>query len=509
MTPSNADLRQFIVQFFNDEELVTLCFDYFPDVNQNFSDGMTKNRKAIGLIAYCETRGRLDDLYAALERERPKAWKERFGGAPVETGRRPVSAPERAARDPRQVFLSHATANAGFAHQLAADLREEGWTVWIAPDSITPGEKWLEAIDRGLEGSGVFLVALTPEAVASTMVRDETYAALEMANAGVMRLVMLRVAPCELPAMWRNRQYIPFDRSYEAGLDALMGWLDGAVRVQPGRRPVPASRITVKEREPEPPKPAGDPNQRIHAKTGIELIRIPAGPFLYGSADSDKMARGNEKPQQTVDLPEYWIGRAPVTNAQFARFVQAIGHKTTAERDGKGAAWIGSKWEWVEGADWRHPSGPASSIVSEDDHPVVQVSWDDAKAFCDWAGLALPTEQEWEKAARGTDGRIYPWGNDWVDGRCSTSEAGIGGTTPVGRYSPQGDSPYSCVDMAGNVWEWTGSWYKKDSTRAVRGGAWVDGDQYTRAAYRLYDNPISRSDSIGFRVAEHLSDSAS
>jgi hypothetical protein len=483
MTPSNADLRQFIVQFFNDEDLVTLCFDYFPDVNQNFSDGMTKNRKAIGLIAYCETRGRLDDLYAALERERPKAWKERFGGAPVETGRRPVSTPERAARNPRQVFLSHATANAGFIHQLAADLREEGWTVWIAPDSITPGEKWLEAIDRGLEGSGVFVVALTPEAVASTMVRDETYAALEMANAGVMRLVMLRVAPCELPAMWRNRQYIPFDRSYEAGLDALMGWLDGAAQAESGRRPVstgPVStpRIEAREREPEPPKPPPDPNRRIHAKTGIELIRIPAGPFLYG----------DEK--KTLELSEYWIGRAPVTNAQYKRFLDANPKHRVPFRNE----------DWAQPYNWdqtrrTYPGDKA-------DHPVVLVSWDDAKAFCDWAGLVLPSEQEWEKAARGTDGRIYPWGSEWVDGRCNTSEAGIGGTTPVGRYSPQGDSPYGCADLSGNVWEWTGSWYNKEQVaRVLRGGSWSLNQRGARVALRNYLWPDYAYGNVGFRVA--------
>lgn len=216
MTPSNADLRQFIIQFFNDEELETLCFDYFPDVNQNFSAGMTKNRKAIGLIAYCETRGRLDDLYAALERERPKAWKERFGGALVETGRRPVSTPERAARDPRQVFLSHATTDAEFAHRLKDDLEAEGWRVWIAPDSIRAGEKWVEAINRGLEESGVFVVALTPEAVASRWVTTETNAAIDLYHVNEIRFITLDVKACTLPVLWRQFQYIPFRKSYEA-----------------------------------------------------------------------------------------------------------------------------------------------------------------------------------------------------------------------------------------------------------------------------------------------------
>ena len=197
--------------------------------------------------------------------------------------------------------------------------------------------------------------------------------------------------------------------------------------------------------------------RRIHEKTGIELVYIPAGPFLYGSADSDKLARDNEKPRRMIDLPGYWIGRAPVTNDQFGRFIKAIGYKTVAERESKTdeAGWINTRstWDWVEGADWQRPRGPASSIAGKGDHPVVQVSWDDAQAFCDWAGLALPTEEQWEKVARGMDGRIWPWGNEPPTVGHLNFNGNVVDTTTVGSYSPKGDSPYGCVDMAGNVWE--------------------------------------------------------
>ena len=238
------------------------------------------------------------------------------------------------------------------------------------------------------------------------------------------------------------------------------------------------------------------PNRRIHDKTGIELIRIPAGPFLYGSADSDSMALKNEKPQRSIDLPEYWIARTPVTNNQFLRFVQETDYRTLAETSKRGL-------------DWQHPSRSSPSLVGKDEHPIIYVSWDDANAFCNWAGLRLPTEEQWEKAARGTDGRIWPWGNDIpTDNHCNFGRID-GGVTPVGKYSPLGDSPYGCADMSGNVRELTASWYNPGTSRPVRGGAWEDQAQHTRVTYRLGSCPDYGDPNVGFRVVELLSDSGS
>jgi formylglycine-generating enzyme len=496
MSPSNTDLRKFINQFFSDEELETFCFDYFREVSDDFGSGMSKNRKAMRLIAYCESRGVLDNLWANLKKERPTPWREQFGAKAVVVQPAIVQAgsvPDHE-REPRQVFISHAKEDAEFARQLAADLREEGWRVWIAPDSIRPGEKWVEAINRGLETSGVFVVALTPAAVASRWVNFETNAAIDMHQEEEIRLVTLDVVACRLPVLWRQLQYVTFRNSYETGLDKLLHWLDGEpVAVEAGLRPTPTPSIQVKEREAKPSQPAADPDRRVHAKTGIEFIRIPAGPFLYGSADSDEIASDDEKPQRTIDLPEYWIGRYPVTNAQFARFIQAVGYKTTAESKGDGWGWTGSEWDQIKGADWRHPRGPKSSIDGKDDHPVVQVSWDDAKAFCDWAGLVLPSEEQWEKAARGADGRCWPWGNEPPTDQYCNFNMNVKDTTPVGRYLPLGDSPYGCADMAGNVWEWTGSWFDTQQTRrVVRGGSWFFNQYIARAAIRLNPRPNNR-----------------
>lgn len=224
---------------------------------------------------------------------------------------------------------------------------------------------------------------------------------------------------------------------------------------------------------------------------GKEMVHIPAGEFLYG----DNLER--------VYLPEFWIDKTPVTNRQFARFVQATGYKTTAEQTGIGCANTGEKWEDVVGADWQHPGGPATDIHDKADHPVVQVSWADAAAYAAWAGKRLPTEQEWEKAARGTDGRLYPWGNQMPTHALCNFDKYEKGTTPVGQSSPQGDSPYGCVDMAGNVWEWTSSDDEKDG-KVLRGGGWSHPAENVRSALPSPHHPDDRYDTDGFRCVKTM-----
>jgi len=170
-----------------------------------------------------------------------------------------------------------------------------------------------------------------------------------------------------------------------------------------------------------------------------------------------------------------------VTNAEYARFVAATGY--TPPRH-----WMGET--------------PPKALR---DHPVVYVSWDDAVAYAQWAGGRLPSEQEWERAARGIDGRVYPWGDEFDAARCNAEEGSIGTTTPVGRYSPDGDSPCSCVDMAGNVWEWTTSeWEPGTEWRVVRGGAWGSRRRYARCAARVRPTPDDLPDDLGLRVVVPL-----
>ena len=217
---------------------------------------------------------------------------------------------------------------------------------------------------------------------------------------------------------------------------------------------------------------------------GLEWVEAPAGPFLYG----------DDKERAHIATP-YLIGKYPVTQAQYQRFIDANPAVEVPFVDADRA----KPYNWNQRTR-RHPADRSS-------HPVVLVTWHDAVAFCQWAKCRLPTEQEWERAARGPstgsgDGRIYPWGNDWVNGKyCNSREAGIGGTTTVEAY-PLGVSPAGAWDMAGNVWEWTDSLYDNtNSYRVLRGGSWGYEATVVRAAYRLWLFPVGRGVGGGFRCA--------
>lgn len=241
-----------------------------------------------------------------------------------------------------------------------------------------------------------------------------------------------------------------------------------------------------------------------------ELLPVPAGPFLMGTSQEQAAALKkeynwakelnfeDEHPQHTVTLPAFEIGKYPVTNAEYAEFVKATGQRAPDH--------------------WRGGALPENLA----DHPVVNVTWRDALAYVTWLReltgqpYRLPTEAEWEKAARGTEGRLWPWGDDWQPERGNLKPNGPGETTSVGQYSPAGDSPYGCADMAGNVWEWCSSLYKpypyqgddgrenleEDDVRVLRGGSWYnDNPAFARCAYRGRTTPGYGYDYYGFRVA--------
>jgi len=250
----------------------------------------------------------------------------------------------------------------------------------------------------------------------------------------------------------------------------------------------------------------------------MTMLYVPGGEFTMGSTDADIDAilaecsdcerdwYTNEQPQHTVTLDAFWIDKTEVTNAQYRECVEAGACTASAYAD--------------------------ESDYNGDQQPVVGVDWSQAKAYCEWAGVRLPTEAEWEKAARGTDGRTYPWGNEWdvqTTRRCNFSDKndptgpsdteaddGYARTAPVGSYLA-GASPYGVLDMAGNVWEWVADWYDADyydnspgnnpkgpnsgGSRVLRGGSWSDVWFYVRAASRSDYSPSGRGNYIGFRCA--------
>jgi serine/threonine-protein kinase len=261
-------------------------------------------------------------------------------------------------------------------------------------------------------------------------------------------------------------------------------------------------------------------------------VFVPAGEFWMGAAVTDTLAYDDEKPRHRVYLDEFWIDRTEVTQAMFAMFAAATGYTTQAERDGQALVFSLEKgdWEPVPGADWRRPRGPGGEANALAEYPVGQIAWSDAAAYCAWAGRRLPTEAEWEKAARGTDGRRYPWGGAAVDGgRANFADLNLPGvdwadaaiddgytfSAPVGAY-PAGASPYGALEMAGNAWEWVADWadsgyyarspYRNPAGPAVgkehglRGGSWWASARDVRATMRdsAGDFPY---DNYGFRCA--------
>ena len=357
-----------------------------------------------------------------------------------------------------------------------------------------------------------------------------------------------------------ERGRLPPKERWEAG--DVLGALDDP-RPGVGLMPLPGAEIAG-ERVPD-----------------IVWCEIPAGPFLMGSVKNEPETYEAEKPQHTLNLPRFYLSRYPITNAQFRPFVAGDGYTNPAY-------WTPEGWAWRQGAEAdltpydNYPDADFKTQLREwlarrpmemrnrpfwwdhaqlglPNRPVVGISWYEAAAYARWLGVQLrnagsklrvwragqslpadleaeawnvqlPSEAEWEKAARGTDGRRYPWGPEWQEDCANTREAGLGQTSAVGLF-PDGASPFGCLDMVGNVWEWTRSRWGRDVMRSdfrypysvddgreaasspavpvLRGGSWNDDVRDARCAYRLRDVPDDFHYDVGFRVVLSLEDSGS
>lgn len=278
------------------------------------------------------------------------------------------------------------------------------------------------------------------------------------------------------------------------------------------------------------------------------MVLLPGGSFLMGTNTGEGFPADGEGPVHEVRLAPFRIRRCAVTNAEFQRFVEAVGYQTEAERFGwsfvfggfvsphgpaqvKGEAGGAPWWLAVDGACWNRPEGPGSGVEDRLDHPVVHVSWNDAEAYCAWAGTRLPTEAEWEFAARGgLVSKRYAWGNELVPNgkhRCNIwqgtfptrnrGEDGYLGTAPTRSFPPNG---YGLYNTAGNVWEWCSDWFSRSyyaesplhsppgssegQSRVMRGGSYLCHESYCnryRVAARSSNTPDSSTGNTGFRCA--------
>ena len=451
-----------------------------------------------------------------------------------------------------RVFLCHAQGDKPAVRELYRRLVADGIDAWLDEESLLPGQDWQLEIPQAVRTSDAVIVCLSKGSINKAgYVQKEIKFALDVADAqpqGAIFLIPLRLEDCEVPERLRRWQWVnlfsghgyarllkalrtrasslgvvlpatapsastsPEGSSSAATITNISGGVDiGAEQVQVehdavGRDKVIQAHTYIEQAVLMQATPTLPFKVTAHAShqgavqrwADIEFVRIPAGGFLMGSLADNRFADENEKPQHTVELPyAYWIARSPLTYRQFGAFIDA----TKAEID------LATNWP---------------NLL---DHPVVNVTWHEASAYCQWLSqqlpeelhdliARLPTEAEWEKAARGIYGYEWPWGNEWDATRCNSTESGRGATTPVGAYSPQGASPYGAVDMVGNIWEWCHSLdrpypYVTDDgresevsveLRVVRGGAYQDSFAGTRCAYRSAFLPHRRHETIGFRV---------
>lgn len=478
--PTLLQLIAFIRQRFDLAELHDLCV--LLQVNYDDLGGSTLREKARELVLHMERRGRLEELQTAVARERPKLYRQAFLTSPV-------GSVESEGRPTPTAFISSVVK------------RVPAWALALGSLAVIALAVW---VGRGFVRRNGEVGE--PKETAEVVESNATRRAVPTAAA---------TAVIYTPA--------PYSSSTSTSVATATTTLSPTATIE--HSPIPTSTETSQPQ-------AG--HIRLVLRDGIEVeqVYVPTGSFMMGSEDGWI----NEVPVHEVKLDAFWLDRTEVTNAQFATFVQDTGYVTVAELNSEA-------WQWLtqaigggssEGFDWKHPRGPESSIVGLDQHPAVQVTWDDAVAYCEWADNRLPTEAEWEYAARGPGGAVYAWGNEfegtrlnYCDRNCPEDwylndfDDGYPFTAPVGAY-PEGSSWVGALDLSGNVNEWVNDLYDQEyyarllgnnptgpvegMNHVLRGGAWNSWGHlytYTRA---WSQSPLDRGEGIGFRCVQSVQD---
>lgn len=446
-----------------------------------------------------------------------------------------------------QVFISYAsenikstTSDRRVADQICTALESKGIRCWIAHRDILPGDEWLNAIIDAVQGAKLIVLVFSANTEESDWVKDEVKIALDKK----IKIIPIRIEDVspqdalrilKFRCQWMDAFTPPLEKHIEdlvkivsrhLGLETVIPVKKEKLKEKPGADQVKAAARDikpVKEDKKEAPDMPEDVKKVIptahkveknkngyweaYYQDGIVMVYVPAGEFMMGQTDEEKKwlidqigekdynsFYSNETPLHKVYLDGYWMGKYQVTFAQYDRYCD----ETKIER-------------------------PDDEGWGRENRPVINVSWDETAAYCEWlsqqTGLQfkLPTEAQWEKAARGNDQRKYPWGSPEPDKDLANFSLNVGKTTPVGSYST-GASPYGLLDMAGNVWEWCGDWYEagyyknsplknpvgpdSGSDRVIRGGSWGNYAGYLRCANRYDYGPSYRSSYLGFRLRQ-------
>lgn len=402
------------------------------------------------------------------------------------------------------IFISYAKEDLQWIRSLVEALEAQGWSVFW-DRTIPSGKTWREFIGRGLREARCIVVAWSKTSIESAWVHEE---ADEGRERGILHPILIddvkpplgfRAIQGAKLAGWNFRDPSPEFKRFLRDLEGTLGPpRPGESFSSPaGMQPQEQLLSQTRPAHDTPIKSVSSEIKQVTNVTPVDMVRVPKGLFLYGDDNTRTM----------IDY-DYWIDKYPVTNEKYRAFVQAGGYE--------------NKQYWPNGVNLTGPGRYCEwNKVDKADHPVVGVGYNEAEAYARWVGKRLPTEQEWEKAARGTDGRQYPWGQEFDEEKCNYKSMGMFGmlssdfrsvTTPVTQY-PNGVSPYGCYDMVGNVFEFCSDWHSKMfKAHVLRGGlGWAtpltllrNKPAHLRASNRHLDQGYCRPGIIGFRLVQDI-----
>lgn len=404
---------------------------------------------------------------------------------------------------PLRVFLCHSSADKPAVRELYEKLTARGIDAWLDEKKLLPGQQWKLEIPKAVREADAVIICLSKNSITKEgYVQKEIKFALDIAlekPEGTIYLIPAKLEECKVPDSLSDWHWVNLFETH--GLDLLFKSLEARANSLNLKAEIPVKKGTTKSPLNPFPSLKWVKENKLVFSNGMEFMCVPAGDFLMGDNN-----REDESPQHVVNISYvFWIARYPVTNEQYDFYAKSKGI--------------------------RHP---VSNWYKKKDHPVAHVTWNEAADYCRWLDyllqkelppkmvVRLPTEAEWEKSARGIDGREYPWGNKFDNNNCNgaldifygITNGLLGLTTSVAKYVSNGESPYGCSDLSGNVWEWTHSKYKsypynsrdgredehRGSARVLRGGSLKEQKESLRCAVRNFSYTNNGFGYFGFRV---------